>query len=220
MLRLHVQWFLKGAYSAPTLLSGKRGAVFLCHIGGGPRHSILPKPSSVASEANNCHLGALVLEHWEDGSVMFRTALVSFIAVLLVWIGAAEPTLAQAPRKPKQIDVIANDYAFLPLPENIAAGPTIFTFENQGKVWHEVNIARLRSSATLEEFTKAEGLHRRDLIERSVGILIGGPGNRSDGRILVNLMKGSTYVAYCNFKDTPDAPAHLTFGMYKSFRPR
>jgi plastocyanin len=151
---------------------------------------------------------------------MFRSALVSVTAFLLVWIGVAEPMRAQPAGKPKQIDVISNDYAFLPFPANIAAGPTVFTFENQGKVWHEVNIARLRSGATIEEFTRADAPRRRDLIERSVGILIGGPGNRPDGRVLVNLMKGSTYVAYCNFKDTPEAPAHLTMGMYKTFTPR
>ena len=151
---------------------------------------------------------------------MLRSALVFVAGFLMVSMGLAKPTPAQAPGKPKQIDVIANDYAFLPLPANIAAGPTIFTFENQGKVWHEVSIARLKSGATLEEFTKADPLRRRDLIERSVGILIGGPGNRPDGRLLVNLTKGSTYIAFCNFRDTPEAPGHLTMGMYQSFRPR
>lgn len=131
-----------------------------------------------------------------------------------------EPAGAQGTSKPNQIDVVANDYAFLPLPASIAAGPTVFTFANQGKVFHEVNIVRLKTGASVAEFAKADALGRRALIERSVGILIGGPATRPDGRILVHLLKGSTYVAYCQFKDTPEAPAHLMLGMYTSFTPK
>jgi plastocyanin len=151
---------------------------------------------------------------------MFRTALVSVIAVLLVWIGGAEPAQAQAPKAPRRIEVIANDYAFLPLPVSIAAGPTIFTFENRGKVWHEVHIVRLKPGVTLEEFTKAEQPQRKYLYERSVGVLIGGPGTGPDGRVLVNLVKGSMYVAFCALRDTPEAPQHLSFGMYTTFTPK
>jgi plastocyanin len=151
---------------------------------------------------------------------MMRLGSASPVVVLALAVCFANPVGAQVARKPKQIDVIANDYSFLPLPATISAGPTIFTFANRGKVMHEVNLARLKSGATVAEFTKADALGRRALIERSVGILIGGPGDRPDGRILVNLVKGSTYVAYCNFRDTPDAPSHLTFGMYTSFTPR
>jgi hypothetical protein len=151
---------------------------------------------------------------------MLRAALVSLTAFLLSSIGVAEPTLGQAPKPPKRIDVIANDYAFLPLPVSIAAGPTIFTLENRGKVWHEVHIVRLKPGVTLEQFTKAEQPQRKYLYERSVGILIGGPGTEPDGRVLVNLMKGSTCVAFCALRDTPEAPQHLTFGMYTSFTPK
>lgn len=151
---------------------------------------------------------------------MIRVGPASLIGALVLTVYLAEPAGAQREEKPNEIDVVANDYAFLPLPAGISAGPTIFTFANQGKVFHEVNIVRLKPGITVAEFTKAEALRRRELIERSVGILIGGPGNRPDGRILVNLVKGSTYVAYCQFKDTPDAPAHLMLGMYTSFTPQ
>lgn len=151
---------------------------------------------------------------------MIRVGPASLIGALVLTVYLAEPAGAQREEKPNEIDVVANDYAFLPLPAGISAGPTIFTFANQGKVFHEVNIVRLKPGITVAEFTKAEALRRRELIERSVGILIGGPGNRPDGRILVNLVKGSTYVAYCQFKDAPDAPAHLMLGMYTSFTPQ
>lgn len=151
---------------------------------------------------------------------MNRIGPASLIVAFVLAVCLGESAGAQREKKPKEIDVVANDYAFLPLPANISAGPTIFTFANHGKVFHEVNIARLRSGATVEEFAKADAPRRRELLERSVGILIAGPGNSPDGRILVNLMKGSSYVVYCQFKDTPDAPAHLMLGMYTSFIPK
>ena len=151
---------------------------------------------------------------------MIRSGSASLIGALILTVGVVEPAVAQRGTKPTEIEVVANDYAFLPLPPVISGGPTIFTFANQGKFFHEVNIVRLRPGATVAEFTKAEALQRREMIERSVGILIAGPGISPDGRILVNLVKGGTYVAYCQFRDTPDAPAHLMLGMYTSFTPR
>ena len=144
----------------------------------------------------------------------------SLVGTFVLTVCLVEPAVAQKEKKPTQIDIVANDYAFLPLPPVISGGPTIFTFANQGKFFHEVNIVRLRPGATVAEFTKAEALQRREMIERWVVILIAGPGISPDGRILVNLVKGGTYVAYCQFRDTPDAPAHLMLGMYTSFTPR
>ncbi len=100
------------------------------------------------------------------------------------------------------------------------SGPTVFTFANEGKVVHEVSIGRLRPGVSVAEFAKTDANGRRDLVERSVGILIAGPGKSPDGRTLVNLLKGSTYVVFCNLRNTPDAPGHLTFGMYTSFTAR
>jgi len=144
----------------------------------------------------------------------------ALVGTVVLTVGLVEPAVAQREKKPTQIDVVAYDYAFLPLPTVISSGPTIFTFSNQGKFFHEVNIARLKPGTTVAEFTKAEAIQRREMIERSVGILIAGPGKSPDGRILVNLVKGGTYIAYCQFRDTPDAPAHLMLGMYTSFTPR
>jgi plastocyanin len=151
---------------------------------------------------------------------MIRPVSASSIVGLILAICLVDSAAAQRAKKPREIDVVANDYAFLPLAATISAGPTIFTFANRGKVTHEVSIGRLKSGATVEEFAKADAPGRRDLIERSVGILIAAPGLRPDGRILVDLMKGSTYVVFCNLKNTPEAPGHLTFGMYTSFTPR
>ena len=153
---------------------------------------------------------------------MGRPVSIWSIAYVILSISVTDPAVAQKAGAPRQIDVIAADFTFLPLPARIQAGPSVFTFANQGAVQHELNLARLKPGVTMEDFVKAreDQPRRRELIDRSVGILIAGPGNSPDGRILVNLMKGATYVVFCNLRDKPDAPGHLMFGMYTSFTPK
>jgi plastocyanin len=153
--------------------------------------------------------------------MLSRRLIVSL--TLLVGAGACPPfARAQDLSRAVPIDVVANDYAFTPLPARIAAGPTMFTFANQGKVNHEMSIGRLKPGATIDDLLRVskEGGRLRDIITRSVGILVAGPGKSPDGRLLVDLLSGETYVLLCNFKDTPDAPTHMTLGMYATFRPR
>ena len=128
---------------------------------------------------------------------------------------------SQEPPKAAVIDVIASDYAFTALPARIAAGPTMFTFANHGKVQHEMSIGRLKSGATIQDVLKVSkaGGRLRDLIERSVGILLAGPGKSPDGRLWVDLLPGQTYIVICNLKDTPASAPHMTMGMYTTFRP-
>ena len=148
------------------------------------------------------------------------------LGLVLIFLSAAgwSPSVvsAQETTSAARIDIVANDYAFMPLPPRIAAGPTIFSFVNQGKVNHEMSIGRLRPGVTIDDVLKVskEGGRLRDLVTRSVGILVAGPGKSPDGRILVDLIPGETYLLLCNFKDTPDAPTHMTLGMYKTFRPQ
>ena len=137
-----------------------------------------------------------------------------------LFVGASNAG-SQAPSQAIRIDVVANDYAFMPLPARIAPGPTIFTFANQGKVQHEMSIGRLKSATTIDDLLKVsrEGGRMRNLMTRSVGILIAGPGRSPDGRILVDLLPGEMYIVLCNLKDTPESPPHMTMGMYTTFRP-
>ena len=64
---------------------------------------------------------------------MIRSGSASLISALILTVGVVEPADAQRGTKPAEIEVVANDYAFLPLPAMISAGPTIFTFMNQGR---------------------------------------------------------------------------------------
>jgi hypothetical protein len=151
---------------------------------------------------------------------MTRSQVVGLL-VLSLAAGTTHRLHGQTPAPaPQVIEVIANDYAFSPLPVRIGAGPTIFSFSNHGTVQHEMSIGRLKSGAAVEDLVKVskEGGKLRDLIARSVGILIAGAGKSPDGRLMVDLIPGETYIVLCNLKDTPEAPPHMTLGMYTSFR--
>jgi hypothetical protein len=141
------------------------------------------------------------------------------VCVLVLGMNLVEPAHAQFAKGMREIDVVANDYSFQPLPEKIEAGPAIFAFANQGKVEHEVSIGRLKAGVALDDVVKAfkEGAPTLGFFARSVGILDAAPGKSPDGRLLVDLVPGSTYFVFCNLKDKPDAPSHVMLGMYTAF---
>ena len=150
---------------------------------------------------------------------MRAMATVLFAAAILLWL--FEPAYADRSRRTPQVDVVSNDYAFNPLPKRIKPGTTIFTFANHGKVPHELALGRLKKGVTIEQIIAGVKLggRPRDYMERSVGVLFAGPGQSPDGKLLVDLRKGDSYLVFCNFKDTPEAPAHILLGMYSVFRP-
>jgi len=147
-------------------------------------------------------------------------AAILFASAAFVCFGMFEPAYANRSRTTPHVDVVGNDYAFSPLPSRIKPGTTIFTFANHGKVRHELSLARLKKGVTVDELiagVKAGG-RPGDYFERSVGILVAGPGLSPDGKILVDLRGGESYLVFCNFKDTPEAPPHIMLGMYSAFR--
>jgi hypothetical protein len=136
--------------------------------------------------------------------------------VLAILVGQS----VEAQPKVPEITVAATDYAFLVLPA-MPSGPVAIGFSNQGKVNHEVAIGRLKSGATLDEYLKTPpGPQRLVLLDGGMMVLIAAPGKTADGKLLVDLVKGATYVVWCNFRDKPDAPQHMLLGMYTTFTPR
>jgi hypothetical protein len=152
---------------------------------------------------------------------MFRPSPVPSIAAIALWVSLTGSAAAQHAGKPTQIDVVAKDYTFMPLPAHIAAGPTLFSFANQGTVQHELSIGRLKAGVSVDDVVKAikEGARPRDLIERSVGVLIAGGGKSPEGRLLVDLIHGSSYIVLCTLRNTPNDPPHAMLGMYTGFKP-
>jgi hypothetical protein len=125
---------------------------------------------------------------------------------------------------PAHVAIIGTDYAFVQLPTTLAAGPTLFSFENRGSKRHELSIALLKSGVPAESLLATAGrlasLSSRAVSDSIVGILIARPTERSGGQLYVRLIAGRTYIVVCTLRDTPDAPPHMSLGMVGSFHVR
>ncbi|HWJ13208.1 MAG TPA: hypothetical protein VNS10_05650 [Gemmatimonadaceae bacterium] len=125
---------------------------------------------------------------------------------------------------PAHVAIIGTDYAFVQLPTTLAAGPTLFSFENRGSKRHELSIALLKSGVPAESLLATAGrlasLSSRAVSDSIVGILIARPTERSGGQLYVRLIAGRTYIVVCTLRDTPDAPPHMSLGMVGSFQVR
>lgn len=136
-------------------------------------------------------------------------ALGALLPILLTGCATRETT--------NDVTVIGIDYAF-DTPDTLPPGPTAIAFENGGQVPHEMILVRLKEGVALEELMKRveAGDDPLDFTEGGPGILIAGPGETADSRLLVDLLPGRTYALVCNFQDEPDAPPHTALGMRSS----
>ena len=135
------------------------------------------------------------------------------VCCLILVSGCGKP--ASAPIR--EIDVPGSDYAFQ-VPDSLPPGEVKLSFQNTGKVEHEMAVALLKEGITLSrvmEIGKSGG-SPDSLIDGIVGILIASPGQRAAGNLMVNLLPGRTYAFVCNFQDAPDQPPHMALGMVGS----
>jgi len=149
-------------------------------------------------------------------SVGTRRPLALLLAVALPCFAA--PSAQQAPRK---LLIAGNEYFFM-VPDVVPPGVTAISFENQGKLRHELNIVRLKLGVTLDSVLKVpHGPDRLPLLDVNTGgILFAQPGQRTVDQLLVNLESGRIYLLICNLKDPKDEPPHSDRGMVQSFRVR
>src|SRR4051812_14531534 len=56
-----------------------------------------------------------------------------------------------------RVGVVGTDYAYSQLPDTVAAGPTIFSFENRGTVRHEMSVILLKPDVTLKQILDRPG---------------------------------------------------------------
>jgi len=153
---------------------------------------------------------------------MIRCSRAAMIALgLVAHAGSARAQGSAAPNAAglAEVSIVGSDYAFLKPPPSIAAGKTLFSFENRGRVRHELSIALLQPGVTVKEVMEAPAgqTTSRRFVESIVGILIARPGESSGGRLFADLQHGRRYIIVCTLKDTPDAQRHAELGMVSSF---
>jgi hypothetical protein len=130
----------------------------------------------------------------------------------------ARTALSQATKPLAQVAVVANEYAFIGFPTSIAAGPTLFSLENQGEVRHEMSIILLKPGLTLQDALAAGlAVTGAKVAESLVGLLIARKHESAGGKLFVELKSGQRYLVICNLRDTPDADPHSKRGMVTSF---
>jgi hypothetical protein len=150
-----------------------------------------------------------------------RGRALSLILVALLQGHSAAQSAATPPSPAKHTIVLGNDYTFAGIPASMPAGAALFAFENRGKVRHEMSMALLQPSMTLDDVKRrmqaGEAVMRTELIDQPIGILIARPGGRTGGELWVDLQRGRTYLVICTLKDTPEAPQHAMIGMVTTF---
>lgn len=127
-----------------------------------------------------------------------------------------------APSALPDVHVQGADYAFVGVPDTLAAGPTTFSYQNIGKQRHEMGIEKLVAGRTFQDVLDADAKKTPDdsLYAGTGGILITRPGETAPGRILVDLEPGRTYLLWCDFRDSTGAKRHSEMGMLASFTVR
>jgi hypothetical protein len=137
--------------------------------------------------------------------------LVALVGTIFLAGGAPEPA---------HVAVVGTDYAFVQLPATLAAGPTLFSFENRGTKRHELSMVLLQVGIRADSVFALRPIPAgaRAVVDSIVGLLIARPGERSGGQLYVNLIAGRSYAVVCTLKDTPDAQPHTELGMVGSFR--
>lgn len=128
---------------------------------------------------------------------------------------SAVDEVASAPSTtvPTRLDVVATEYEWSGLPDEVPAGSYPMSFRNDGAEAHEVVIFRNPGRVPLEELRELGPVGIKDAVE-VVGSLISGPGTPADSEITVTLTSGE-YEVVCFVPATSDGRAHFEHGMHQ-----
>lgn len=138
-----------------------------------------------------------------------------FLGLFLLTAWTAEGKDGALETAYNSIEVVGTDHAFT-MPATIRPGQITFSFANNGKVRHEMNVSRLKRGVTIDSLLAARnaGQSVKDLIDGPVGVLFANAGGRSDGVLTFDARDGERYAVICIFRDTPSAKRHYEMGMY------
>ncbi len=132
-------------------------------------------------------------------------ALVAFVTV--------SPSCRQ---RVSTVTIAGTDYAFQ-APDTLSGGRALISFQNRGRVPHELVMALLKPGISLEQLLERlrTGGDPQELLDAMIGVLIARPAQASGGELLVDLLPGRTYAIVCQFRDGEGQPPHVILGMHK-----
>jgi hypothetical protein len=132
---------------------------------------------------------------------------------------AAGRQVAESGEQVRVLTVQATEYSYPFLPDSVAAGPTRIVLQNNGKVRHELALARLRPGVSLSASVDV-ALRKADpagVIDSVFGIIVAAPGTAGSDTLKVVLEAGRQYAIVCFLRDAPGKPEHIALGMAESF---
>ena len=137
--------------------------------------------------------------------------------------GTGEPvesptTTTTTTTPPERLDIVATDYEWSGLPEELPAGTYPMSFMNEGAEVHEISIFRNTRDLPLEELFALGPEGMKDAVE-SVGMLISAPGSPADSEVEITLTPGE-YEVVCFVPATTDGRPHFDHGMHRTLTVR
>jgi hypothetical protein len=132
--------------------------------------------------------------------------------VLVIPLAACERVVP-----PAALTIVGTDYAFI-APDTVPAGPAVMTFENRGRVSHEMVLVRLRDdvSNAVAADSLSKGARMVPLRATGSGVLFPSPGSQNSiVRLRTEFHRGERYALYCQTRDSATAPKHNQLGMFK-----
>jgi uncharacterized cupredoxin-like copper-binding protein len=114
----------------------------------------------------------------------------------------------------QMVPVVGVDYAFEGIPTELEAGPTSFSFANEGEAAHEMFIARLGDGVDLDELLAADREPTEEEAQE-IGGTFSEPGGETTYINAEDLEPG-TYAVLC-FIPGPEGKPHFELGMKSTF---
>jgi len=122
------------------------------------------------------------------------------------------PTTTLAP--PTRLDIVAKEYEWSGLPDELPAGSYPMSFHNEGTEAHEISVFRNTENIPLEELFKLGPEGMKAKVEEA-GMLISGPGTAADHEVTLELTPGE-YEVVCFIPAASDTQPHFAHGMHRT----
>ena len=133
-----------------------------------------------------------------------------------------ETTPAETGADDGTVEVMATEFAFEGIPEELPAGPTTFTFENVGEQIHEMVVFQIKTDATVDELLKMPEKEAMKQVKMQ-GFAFAPPGKTAKKPLEADLVTGRyAVVCFVPVGTTPEnkkakGPPHFTKGMVAEF---
>lgn len=119
---------------------------------------------------------------------------------------------------PARIDIVATDYEWSGLPDELPAGTYPMSFVNEGAEVHEISIFRNPEDLPLDELF-ALGPEGMEEVVEPVGMLISAPGTPAEEEVEITLTPGE-YEVVCFVPAASDGRPHFDHGMHRTLTVR